>query len=97
MPRHSGKWYCTEAIDMDGYYTGLVHECVARAIFKSCGTRLSSMTIVCLEPYHEHAHPIMMTPEQWSAYILDAQPGVRGAGASARRMSQSVMDFNAKA
>lgn len=25
------------------------------------GLRLAGMTAVCLEPYHEHAHPLMLT------------------------------------
>ena len=58
------EWYCTEAVKWTGgWLSG--HEDVHEAFRKSLrdhfkGTnRLSGMIAVCLEPYHEHAHPII--------------------------------------
>jgi hypothetical protein len=34
--------------------------------------RLSGMIAVCLEPYHEHAHPLMMQVDDIDARVVDA-------------------------
>lgn len=59
-----GKWYCTEAVKWHKYQ-GPIHDSFADAlrrhlIKKDGHCRLSEMTAVCLEPYHEYAHPLMM-------------------------------------
>lgn len=62
----SGKWYCTEAIKWDRYITTIdnstetIHETFKRCLREQLGDRLSDMTATCLEPYHEHSHPLMI-------------------------------------
>jgi hypothetical protein len=71
--KESGKWYCTEAVKWAGPYHGtdeasgkitLIHDSFAHALAEHLGRqepwRLEDMTAVCLEPYHEHSHPLMM-------------------------------------
>ena len=66
--KESGKWYLTEAVLWHTYKGSgedgmLIHTAFAEALrthliqpdFK---LRLNGMTAICLEPYHEHAHPI---------------------------------------
>lgn len=57
----SGKWYCTEVVDMTNHYHGCIHSCFKKALRESIGNRLVDMQAVCLEPYHEHSHPISIT------------------------------------
>jgi hypothetical protein len=76
----SGKWYGTASVDMEGFYKGVIHDCV----FAACEAEHAKgdegewgytfsprdilerdkedggWTIVCLEPYHEHSHPVML-------------------------------------
>lgn len=64
--RESGKWYCSEAVKWTGEWTGKssILDEFARSLIQHLrdgGIRLSEMTAVCLEPYHEHSHPLMMT------------------------------------
>lgn len=65
-----GKWYTTEAIKWDRYkcceHATVEYEDLATTL-KRClreqlkpEGRLSDMVAVCLEPYHEHAHPQMV-------------------------------------
>jgi len=60
----SGKWYMTEAVQWTGRYNGkdaLIHEAFADSLaahFK--GRVLDDFRATCLEPYHEHAHPISL-------------------------------------
>ena len=70
----SGKWYCTEEIKWDRYnakasiemtvlgikYSELIHETFKRCLCEQLEGRLEGMTATCLEPYHEHAHPLMV-------------------------------------
>ena len=71
--KESGKWYCTEAVKWTGPYHGtdqasgkitLIPESFAHALAEHLGRqepwRLEDKVAVCLEPYHEHAHPLMM-------------------------------------
>lgn len=74
----SGKWYGTGSIDMDAFYEGLIHECVLQACereqadkngqwgytFTPAEWLAGGGTIVCLEPYHEHSHPVMLRGPQ---------------------------------
>jgi hypothetical protein len=65
----SGKWYMTEAFDMnDQYETTDIHRAVRAAIiasFPEHGERwLSQFIAVVLEPYHLYAHPVMLQPER---------------------------------
>ena len=67
----SGKWYCTEAVLWTGDWEGnkqLIHEAFAISLldhFKDHPTRLCEMDAVCLEPYHEYAHPIQIKAGGW--------------------------------
>jgi hypothetical protein len=79
--KESGKWYCTEAVKWTGPYhskdnTGKVH--LLYDVFEllllehltdttSGRIRYVGMTAVCLEPYHEHGHPLMMKVSDKSA------------------------------
>lgn len=58
--REHGKWYATEAVDVDGLYnkSDLVGS-LPGLVRKHLNGRMSGMWAVCLEPYHKHAYPIM--------------------------------------
>lgn len=65
--KESGKWYTTEAVKFVGAWAGstdnLIHDAFRRSLrehFKDRPDRLQGMTAVCLEPYHEHSHPLMV-------------------------------------
>jgi hypothetical protein len=62
--RRSGKWYDTFSVDMNKYWQGstfLIHEAVEFAIEDRIGTvGLDDWIYVVTEPYHEHAHPVML-------------------------------------
>jgi hypothetical protein len=65
--KEGGKWYCTEAVRWTGCYRNEGDDfCSIHDAFKQSlrdhlgGHRLSEMIAVCLEPYHEHSHPIMI-------------------------------------
>ena len=74
--RDTGKWYATGSICMADFYRGDIFEGVLRAcerefvradqgewpVTTSPREWLEREgTIIVLEPYHEHAHPIMLT------------------------------------
>lgn len=66
----SGKWYTTEAVKWTGEWKGtaLIHDAFAQSLrghFKDTPNRLSDMDAICLEPYHEHAHPIQIKSGKW--------------------------------
>jgi hypothetical protein len=71
----SGKWYGTGSIDMRVHYNGPIHDCVRQACEaeQALGSRgewghtftpaewlAGGGSIVCLEPHHEHSHPIIL-------------------------------------
>lgn len=62
----SGKWYCTEAVKWTGDWDdGLIHDEFAHSLVSHLtqedgSLRLSEMTAIALEPYHQHAHPLML-------------------------------------
>lgn len=62
--KESGKWYCTEAVEWLHYDGAAIHEAFRAALrdhlLEDGRLRLEEMTAVCLEPYHVHAHPLMM-------------------------------------
>jgi hypothetical protein len=64
----SGKWYETEAVKWTGEWKGSVqpiHEAFAQSLHEHLGDRLSDMDAVCLNPYHEHKHPIQIKAGGW--------------------------------
>ena len=59
--RPSGKWYTTEAICMvDGYNDLPIHVAFKQALQRTLKGRLNEMDAICLEPYHQHEHPIQL-------------------------------------
>jgi hypothetical protein len=68
--KDSGKWYTTEAVPMTGEWRGgpnsQLYDMFAKAIIEHLtdngrgSVRLGDMIAVCLNPYHEHAHPLMI-------------------------------------
>lgn len=65
----SGKWYTTEGVKWTGSYDhGLIHDELAKSLrdhFADDPLMLSEMDAVCLEPYHEHSHPIQIKKGGW--------------------------------
>lgn len=67
-PREDGgKWYTTEGVkwltyaEWAGEDSGkLIHDAFQEALEAHLEGRLRGMIAVCLEPYHEHGHPLMM-------------------------------------
>jgi hypothetical protein len=71
--KSSGKWYTTETVRWSGEWKGkkqLIHEAFAKSLRDHLGNRLQEMDAVCIEPYHEHEHPIMLKSGSW----LDCKP-----------------------
>ena len=65
--KDTGKWYCTEAIDFHDVYNvdDIIYAC-RFAIKRHVVNRLSGMTAIILEPYHENSHPIML--KEWDKF-----------------------------
>lgn len=68
----SGTWYTTEAVQWTGAWVGKeqsIIDAFAKSLRDHFGInakRLSGMDAVCLEPYHEHAHPIQIKNGSWN-------------------------------
>jgi hypothetical protein len=65
----SGKWYCAEAIKWTGAYKSEeqhIGDAFAKSLRDSLGDRLSEMDAICLEPCHEHSHPIQIKAGGWN-------------------------------
>jgi hypothetical protein len=63
--KESGKWVATETIEWDRFYTKdplgnveLIHETFYRCLKDQIGNRYNGLVVTCLEPWHEHSHPI---------------------------------------
>lgn len=57
--RESGKWYATEAVKWAGPYTGgLLKTIFEDVLLHHLNGRMKGMWATCLEPYHEHSHPV---------------------------------------
>ena len=57
--KSSGKWYMTKAIDWTGGYKNCcIHEAFEKSLFDNFGNAFTEFDAVCIEPYHEHSHPI---------------------------------------
>jgi len=62
--KHSGnKWNMTIVLDWDEY-TGNIHH-VFRRLMKEQYPQIVSGRATCLEPYHEHSHPIPIDLSSW--------------------------------
>lgn len=55
-----GKWQFTKAVQWTGGY----RDCCIHEAFKTtldnAGIDIRYFNVVCLEPYHEHSHPLMI-------------------------------------
>jgi hypothetical protein len=56
----SGKWCRTEAVEWRGYSNCCIQDAFKESIRMHLGGRMGGMIAVCLDPYHEHAHPLML-------------------------------------
>lgn len=61
----SGSYGYTEAVNMDDYFAPVIQRAFMSALIKHLkqpdgSIRLAGMTAVCLEPYHQHAYPLML-------------------------------------
>jgi hypothetical protein len=61
----SGKWSESFAIDMGEFYNELlIHDAVTKAWLKTREIQdplhWKEWTLVCLEPYHKHSHPVII-------------------------------------
>jgi len=67
--KQSGKWYTDEAVIWTGAYDHLIYDDFATSLrdhFKDNPQRLSNMDAICLNPYHENAHPIQIKNGGWN-------------------------------
>lgn len=67
----SGKWYTTEGMKWTGGWSGkkqLIHDAFAKSLKDHLDDRLSDMDAICLHPYHEFEHPIMLKNGKWLEY-----------------------------
>lgn len=66
--KSSGKWYTTEAVKWVGEWSSqsCIHAEFKKALRNSVGDRLGDMDAVCLEPYHENAHPLCVRNGGWN-------------------------------
>ena len=56
-----GKWYDTFAVDMSRFWKApLIHDAVEQAITEAGYAVTPDWIYVCLDPYHQHSHPIML-------------------------------------
>lgn len=68
----SGKWYTTECVRWTGEWEAKkqgLFDAFKQSLkdhFKGDPNRLSGMTVVCLNPYHEYSHPIMLYADDWN-------------------------------
>ena len=56
----SGKWYTTEVLIFDSYYSNdeAITDTFKRCLYQQF-PQFESYNAVTLEPYHEHEHPLM--------------------------------------
>lgn len=66
--RDMGKWYTTEALNMGGEKNPYVYEAFIKALGKQFPEHYHDLVAVCLEPYHENAHPLMIL-DWWNKYL----------------------------
>lgn len=48
------------------YVWALIHHSFAISLRNHLGDRLSNMDAVCIKPYHEWSHPIMLKAGKWN-------------------------------
>lgn len=64
--KQSGKWYTTESVKWVGDYNEGIHSGFAESLRQHLGERMQDMDAVCLEPYHELEHPLMIKKGGWN-------------------------------
>lgn len=72
--KSSGKWYTTEEMLWLEYKANPVkgiHDIFLESLNKAFPTNYRSFDAVCLEPYHEHSHPIQI--KQWGVEIIEEE------------------------
>lgn len=61
--KESGKWYDTIVLTMNEKPEELIHDTFKRCMNEQHPTWMKDhegFSLVCLEPYHTHSHPIMI-------------------------------------
>lgn len=60
--KESGKWYTTEEMEMIGGFdkTTSIHEAFIKSLGMTFPENYHEFIAVCLEPYHENSHPLMV-------------------------------------
>ena len=58
--KESGKWYTTVTLEFKGYKDKLIHDAFEDSMKDQYNGYWKDMTAVCLDPYHEHSHPLMI-------------------------------------
>jgi len=59
--KESGKWYATEQMEWRNYNAQFqIHDAFLWGLISQFNGRYSGMTAICLDPYHEHAHPVLI-------------------------------------
>lgn len=69
----NGKWYATEAVCWRGGWDGDIYSCFALVLIRHLEDkpRHIGMTAMCLEPWHEHSHPVSTVVEEgWFNQIM---------------------------
>lgn len=65
--RPTGGWYTTVEVDMTEYYlTVNIRNAIIKATKEVVREGYNGMTLVCLEPFHQFSHPIMIP--NWDSY-----------------------------
>jgi hypothetical protein len=60
--KQGGKWYTTEAVifQSEDYSGTLIHDAFKNALREEVPNQYLGMRAICLEPYHQHCHPISL-------------------------------------
>lgn len=58
--KERGKWYDTIVINMVNHYEApCLNDCIEK-LLKEDGYEMEGWIYVCLEPYHQYSHPVML-------------------------------------
>lgn len=80
-----GRWYCTEAVLWLHYGGPSVYDAFAAALDRHLRNpdrpepRLQDMIAICLEPYHQNAHPVAMSVRD-ALTRVERDPALRTTG-----------------
>jgi hypothetical protein len=60
----SGKWYDSIALEMGDFFErNGIHEAIKAAMLRQGVALEKDWSLVVLDPYHKHSHPIMLRGE----------------------------------